>query len=133
MSKPLVYLACPYSSKAPTKEEQLVEKTTRFELSNEAASELMGQGLSVFAPISMAHPIAIQCGLPGDWKFWEKFDTDFISCCSALYVLCIDGYKESTGVNAEIKIAKDFGIPIIYLEYDPNSPVGNRLKEIDRS
>lgn len=108
--KPLVYLACPYSS--PDRD----IRVARFEAVNKMTAVLMNKGLSVFSPISMSHPIAEQCSLPGDWQFWAKFDTDFISCCNTLYVLTIPGWKESTGVTAEIGIAEKLGIPVIYLD-----------------
>jgi len=111
-NKPLVYLACPYSH--PDK----WVRVARFEAVNKMAGTLLNKGLSVFSPISMSHPIAVQCTIPGDWQFWAKFDTDFISCCNAMYVLMLPGWKESTGVTAEIAIATKFGIPVIYLEVE---------------
>ena len=33
-----------------------------------------------------------------------------------LLVLCLDGLEESTGVQAEIELAKEFGKPIYYVD-----------------
>lgn len=123
--RPLVYLACPYSHA------DREVRVKRFEASNEATSVLMKDGYYVFAPISMSHPIAEQCSVPGDWNFWAKFDTAFISCCHKLFVLTIDGWEKSTGVTAEIKIAKDFGIPVIYLKWEEDEVNGKRLVEVN--
>lgn len=107
--RPLVYLACPYSHP------ELSVREDRFNKVNEITAKLTNSGLSVFSPISMTHPLATKHSLPGDWEFWKKFDTDFISCANTLYVLTIDGWEKSTGVQAEIVIARNQRIPIIYL------------------
>jgi hypothetical protein len=105
----LVYLASPYSHPLKSVREY------RFKVACEAAGTLMAQGMLVFSPIAHTHPIADFCTLPKGWEFWEKFDRAFIGVSRALIVLTIDGWKESTGVQAEIKIAKELGIPVDYL------------------
>jgi hypothetical protein len=105
----LVYLASPYSHPDPAVRQQ------RFELACKAAGTLMAHGMLVFSPIAHTHPIAEFCALPKGWEFWEKFDRAFISVSRALIVLTIDGWKDSTGVQAEIRIAKELGIPVDYL------------------
>jgi len=110
MNNSLIYLACPYSHKDKSVQEE------RFHASNRAASKLMCEGEFVFAPISQCHPMSVDACLPGHWEFWKAFDIAMIARCQKLIVLMVDGYKESTGVNAEIKIATDFGIPVEYME-----------------
>ena len=119
--RPLVYLAVPYSHV------DLDVRVKRFEASNVATAELMKDGYYVFSPISMSHPIAEQCSTPGDWNFWAKFDTAFISCCHKLFVLTLDGWDKSIGVTAEIKIANDMGIQVIYLKYSEELVDGKHL------
>ena len=125
INKPLVYLAVPYSHK------ELDVRIKRFECSNVATAELMKDGHYVFSPISMSHPIAEQCSVPGDWNFWAKFDTAFISCCHKLFVLALDGWDKSTGVKAEIEIAKNMGIEIVYLRYNEEAIDGKHLSILD--
>ncbi len=109
-NRPLVYLACPYSH--PERD----VRVARFEASNRAAALLMAQGLHVFAPISMSHPVAECAQLPGHWDYWKAFDTAFLSCCHKLIVLMLPGWQESVGVTAEIEIAREMGIEIEYFE-----------------
>jgi hypothetical protein len=123
--RPLVYLACPYSHA------ERDVRVKRFEASNAAACELMKDGYYVFAPISMSHPIAEQCGVPGDWNFWADFDTAFISCCKKLFVITIDGWDKSTGVTAERKIAENFGIPVVFLKYSEVPVDGKHFLEVE--
>jgi hypothetical protein len=110
INRPLVYLACPYSDPDPSVRE------ARFHASNRAAAGLMAQGVMVFASISHSHPIAIDGDLPKGWDFWERYDRAMLSCCCRVIVLCLPGWRESTGVQAEIKIAEEMGIPVEYIE-----------------
>lgn len=100
-----IYLAIPYFGN---------EKTS-FIKANQKAAELMKSGHIVFSPISHSHPIAIQCGLPGDYEFWAEFDYSFLEWCDELWVYCLTGWKQSKGVAAEIKIAKKLNKPIQYI------------------
>lgn len=62
------------------------------------------------------NPTALWNDIKGDWTYWERFDTAFIRACSKLVVAKMDGWKESVGVQAEIKIAESLGLPVEYLE-----------------
>lgn len=115
MHRPLVYLAVPYTHSDGSVVKDRVAKV------NAMTAKLMKLGHSVFSPITQSHYVAEQCHLPTNWEYWAKFDRDFISCCHTLYVLMLDGWDKSVGVTAEIAIAKEFGINIIYLsEHEEN-------------
>jgi len=103
--KPLIYLACPYTG----------NEEENFKAVSKKAAELMNQGMTIFSPIAMAHPMATFGKLPGNWEFWEKFDKDYLSCCHQLIVYRLPGWEKSKGVQAEIKIAQEMGIPIEYI------------------
>ncbi len=109
----IIYLALPYMHDSKF----IIE--FRAMVSDIIAADLMGKGHVVFAPISMSHGIAVKYGLPGDWKFWAKFDEEFIKVCGKLLVITLKGWKESVGVTAEIKLAKKYGIPIEYIDPEP--------------
>lgn len=108
-SRPLTYLACPYSH--PDR----AVRVARFNAANAAAGELMRQGHLVFSPISHTHPIAEACALPLGWDFWQAFDRAYLDHSHLLVVLEIDGWRESRGVAAEIAIAREQGLPIVYI------------------
>ena len=109
--KKLAYLATPYTSNDP------VVKEERFQRVNRVAAKLMAKGEYIFSPISHTHPIAVVGDLPGNWEYWDGFDRAILDCCYKLYVLKLDGWHESTGVQAEIKIAAELGLEIEYLDY----------------
>ncbi|MCP4640624.1 MAG: DUF1937 family protein [bacterium] len=106
----ITYLACPYTDENPA-----VSKR-RFREVNKAAATMMARGEHVLSPISHTHPIAMAGELPKDWQFWQGYDTALLKCCGLLKVLCLDGWQESVGVQAEIEIAKGLGLPIYYID-----------------
>lgn len=108
MTKPLYYLASPYSHPDPK------VKKHRAELVTESAVDLLHHGIFVFAPIAYNEPWE-KYNLPGDWNFWCEFDKTFVSRCDGgVIVLMIDGWDKSIGVTAEIEFAKSRGLPVFY-------------------
>jgi hypothetical protein len=108
VSNQLWYLASPYSHP-----DQAV-MVSRFEQVNEFASRLMRAGVMIFSPISHTHPIA-QYGLPKGWDYWERYDRCILAKCCGVIVCQFDGWRESTGVQAEIKIAREMGLAVFYV------------------
>jgi nucleoside 2-deoxyribosyltransferase len=113
----MIYLASPYSHPDPAVREQ------RFRAACRAAVALLRAVQVVFSPITHSHPLA-QHGLPGNWQFWERYDRAFLERCDEVVVLMLDGWGESVGVQAEIRIAWELGKPVRYLapELAPVSP-----------
>lgn len=109
MKKPLAYLACPYSH--PDK----AVREHRYRVATKTAGRLIKKGYTIFSPITHSHPIHEMSKLPTDWEFWKKQDMDYLSCCSRLFVIKIRGWRESVGVQEEIRIAIKSKIPIEYI------------------
>lgn len=105
-----IYLASPYSSPLSEVREQ------RFNAAVKMVADLMNEGQIVFSPVVHNHPVAEQHDLPGTWEYWEKYCTVFLLYAERIVVLKLDGWETSIGVQAEIKIAEKYGIPITYLE-----------------
>ena len=109
-TKTLIYLATPYSHADAAMREQ------RFKSVNQKAAELMRQGMHIFSPISHTHPIALVGELPLGWDYWQDYDRAMLNACCKLMVLKLDGWSESKGVLAEIKIAGELGLPVEFVE-----------------
>lgn len=105
---PLIYLAIPYTHPDPEVRRQ------RFRIANQVAGRLMSRGDLVFSPISMSVPIAEDAGLSGEWAYWAKFDRALLERCQKVVVVDIEGLAESVGVQAELAIARELGLPIEY-------------------
>jgi hypothetical protein len=104
-----VYLMCPYSHSDPKILEQ------RFEMANKAAVYLMKKGFLVFSPISHSHPIGSCLKNTLDHDFWLKQDRSFIDWADIGVILCIDGWKESKGINMERRWLKKAGKSEMFL------------------
>lgn len=104
-----VYLACAYSHPDKNVQQQ------RFWLANEHAAEIIKQGHFCFSPISHSHPIHLASDLPGDATFWGPLNKSWLEWCDEVWVMRIDGWKQSKGVKAEIEIANKLGKKVVYL------------------
>jgi len=134
MKKTLIYLATPYTYVPPkhrgkewpltflfhTLWDKIIGRIImwrRFETVNRMASLLFRAGYFVFSPISHTRPIA-KYGLPSNFPFYEEYDTRMLKACDELWVLTTPGFETSYGVNEEIRIAHEEGIPVKFLNPD---------------
>jgi len=108
----IIYLASPYTHSTPAVSEQL------FHAACLETALLVNAGHIVFSPIVHGHPL-VEYGVPGDWLFWERYDRVLLQRCDEVVVLKLDGWRESRGVMAEIKFAKEIEKRVRYVE--PNS------------
>lgn len=107
---PLAYIASPYSHKdskiREARYQQICEVTKRLALKGEYA---------VYSPIAHWHPIAIAVGLPTDAMFWKSQNEGIIGASSCVIVVKMDGWRESIGVEMEIRFANRNHIKVIYI------------------
>ena len=102
----MIYFATPYSH--PDKAVQEI----RFKQVTYATGVLMQCGYHVLSPITHGYPIAGAGDLPHGFEFWEELCKKQIAACRQVWILGLQGWKESTGVTSEQKIARYFGKPI---------------------
>lgn len=103
----LVYLASPLThADAVVRQERsvAVARATGWFMNNRSDYFFL-------SPIAYAHLIASECTLPYEWHFWAEIDECLLSRCEEIWVLCIPGWKQSTGVTAERKISERLGLP----------------------
>lgn len=108
----LIYIASPFTTDCDE------EKEWRFLKACDACGHLMQQGRLVYSPIAYGYPISKRKNLPTDWAYWKMTCQEMLSRCQILIVLMLPGWKESVGVLAEIKIAKELGLKIQYMDSD---------------
>lgn len=119
--KTYIYLASPYTAyrEDDSYDEALMER--RHEAVLTCFESLLSAGLVVFCPIAMTHQAdCLHSGLTGERfppSFWYEFDKPFIQYASMLFVLKLPGWKDSVGLQEEIKTAIARKIPIVYLEF----------------
>jgi len=118
----MIYLASPYSHPCPAVRE------ARFRAVCRQAAEMLRRGILVFSPIAHSHAIAAH-GLPIDWAFWQRFDIPFLEMCSEVWVLTLDGWQESRGVQAEIALARERRKPVVLVE-PMNDPTPDAVSRV---
>lgn len=107
-----LYLATPFSHKD---RHVMLE---RFNVVNKVAAKLMANGYIVYSPISHTHPISEAGSLPTDWEFWKEQDSPFLEWCDELWVLVVNGWRDSVGVQAEIEEARELNKPVRFIGPD---------------
>lgn len=91
-------------------------KEQRYHDINQIMAELTRRGHILFGPITQSATLTkYSHALKGSWEFWKRFDTVVLNKCDALWVVMLEGWTASVGVQAEIKLAKNLKLPIVYL------------------
>jgi hypothetical protein len=105
----LVYLSAPYSS--------IQDKCTLMNAIMKASGEYMVQHPGEFVVTPLANHFSLEHvpDLGTDWEFWKDYSTALMEKCGKVIVLTIPGWGRSTGVDAEINLATDLGIPVDFL------------------
>jgi Domain of unknown function (DUF1937) len=103
----LVYLASPLTHPDAAVRQERTVAVAR------ACGWLMNNRRDVhfLSPVAHGTPVAAECSLPYEWSYWAEIDECWLSRCDEIWVLCIPGFRESTGVNAEREIAARLGLP----------------------
>jgi len=108
----LVYIASPYSGHNEDLEQERFEKVRDF--TADTMQDIMKHGCVPFSPIVHCHEIAQVHALPKGHEFWMTLDKTFIRHADELWVLMLDGWKESKGIKMEIEFAESIMIPVKY-------------------
>lgn len=78
-----------------------------------------GGDIMPFSPITHSHPLFVLRPETGaDYRQWQAFDEFMIKVCEELWVLTLDGWRASAGVQAEIEYAKHLWKPVKFLRVD---------------
>ena len=98
-----IYLISPYSHE----DEKVREE--RYNAAVDATADLIKKGYIVFSPIVHCHPLALKHNLPKDHVYWKEYNQSFIEWADIGYILCIEGYARSKGVDADIEALRALG------------------------
>lgn len=105
------YMATPYSKYPSGIEAAFVDAA-------KAAAVLLKRGELVYSPIAHTHPIAIHGDVdPLAHSIWIPFDTAIMERCDGITVIKMPSWKDSYGVNHEVKEFKKAGKPVRYLSW----------------
>jgi hypothetical protein len=118
-----IYLAGPYTAKGYQSETDLRKQLTqgaRFNMLTKFAAQIMAAELLVYSPITHSHPMTLHEALPGTWAYWERMDREMLSICSELWIMKLDGWEDSEGLQDEIAIASEWRKPVVFIEPNRN-------------
>lgn len=111
--KKIIYLAGPY-----THDNELIEKV-RYLLLTHVSAKLEKLGVTNFSPITHSFHQSKLGGIDGKWKDWKKTDELFIERgVDEVWVLMLEGWEDSTGVQAEIEHAAKHNRTVRYFNLD---------------
>ena len=93
----LAYLATPYTN-----------YKDGIEIAFREAARITGQlllaGVEAYSPIAHCHPLSVHANIDAlDRDFWLRYQETFMARCDVLIVAQMKGWKESIGVQHEIK------------------------------
>ena len=110
-ANPFIYLACPYTSQDPE------IRQTRVEVASITAALLAESGKAVYSPITHGHPMSqhLRPSALTDHEFWMKQCLPILAAADELWLLPLDGWQQSRGVQEELAFAQDHGIQITVL------------------
>lgn len=117
----MIYVASPYSHQDPRIQEH------RFLMAEFYVASAMLANHPVFSPIVYCHSLSLKYSLPGDAAYWKRFNNTMLRKSDAMHVLHIMGWHESKGVQYEIMMAEELGIPVIAVEMREEFPEGLSL------
>jgi hypothetical protein len=103
-----IYLASPYSDPDAT------IRALRYNAVRDAAAFFLKQRVWVYSPIVHCHDLSIEHNMPGDALFWRDYNLAMMRSATRMYVLAMDGYRESKGIAGEIEAATLMGLPWNY-------------------
>ena len=107
----ILYVAAPFTHREAKIREH------RFQAVCRASALLMQSNICCFSPLSHSVPIVRHGKLDElDSDFWQTMDIPFLECSDELLVLCLDGWKRSKGVLAEMFFALEHNKPITLIE-----------------
>ncbi len=103
----MIYLASPYS------DNNMHTRNLRFRAALRAAASLMDRGDLVISPIVYGHIAEQKMEQQWPYQYWMDWSKNMLSHCTRLYVLTIPGWRDSKGVEVEVKLAVELSKPVV--------------------
>lgn len=108
----MIYLASPYSHESAAIRAERAAAVTSFVLQHASYAFL-------YSPIMYFHPATVTYQLPPTFEFWTTVNEAALNASSELWVLTLEGWRESRGIQHELDVARILHLPITYHEMPP--------------
>lgn len=106
----MIYLASPYSHPDPRVRQERFMAARTFTLFH------MRAGKTIISPVVYGHQFAVNFGMPITYEFWAKLNENLLIAADQMWVLMLEGWKESEGIKHEISYADTSFIPVEFKE-----------------
>jgi hypothetical protein len=108
----MIYVAIPYGNPDNKIVIDRVVKASTY------CARLLATGRPCISAIVYGDPLVryYEKDMKADWEAWKDLCTTLICASEEFHVLMVDGWKESKGVQAEIDLADELGLPITYIK-----------------
>jgi hypothetical protein len=107
--KPVIYLASPYTSPI------FSVRALRYRLVTAAAATLIRRGMIVFSPITMSHATDVVLGGTAPSDFWRDFNERLLAASDTMYVLKLERWDQSQGIQRELNWCNDNAKPVKFM------------------
>ena len=104
-----IYLASPYSHPDP------IVREARYLAAMREVAGCLRENITIYSPIVHYHELAKITDLPKEVEFWETYNYIMLRAAEMLWVLMLDGWEKSKGIEKEMAKAREFKIPVIQL------------------
>lgn len=120
-----IYVASPYFSPS------CLIRHERFHFVKWYMAQLFKERRAAYSPIMHWHQCSVDYDLPSDYEPWLEQDKAMLMSASHLHVLTLDGWQDSRGVQAEIRLWESTFFGNIVLIPQPRS--SDVFFELERS
>lgn len=104
----MIYIASPYSHPIDA------VRIQRYKQVREFTDRLIKLGFVAFSPIAYCHPIAERIGHATDAKTWFRFNMSMLRRAEAMYVLRLQGWEQSVGLQQELTMCRALDIVVVH-------------------
>lgn len=102
------YMACPYGHKNKDVTE------VRMVVYEKTDARCVVAGLKTFSPLDKHYKLK-HAKIPGDYGFWKDYCIAMMQLAVGLIVITACGWEDAPGVQDEIRMAQERGIPVYYV------------------
>lgn len=88
----------------------------RYQEAVRIAAELISHGYNVVSPIVHNHPLVKHGRQNTGWSDWKKWDLKLLDACRVMFIVKMEGWKESTGVREEWSHCAVNDYPVLFVD-----------------
>jgi hypothetical protein len=108
----IVYLGVPYTHADPAVREYRVKTLCQYDV------YLSVQGVFTVSPMHKLLNYRYDPRMPITWEWWREYSETLMRRCDRLMILQLPGWYTSEGTQAEIALAHEYGIDVVYVTED---------------